>query len=341
MNLESFHRIREFLVGLRGKKIVVVTHKNADPDAIASAFTITGFLKMQKSYTALILPQGANEAGKSMLSSLNVIYDKDILFSKYYHVLDNESVLVIVDTNNPENLGIASKLLNVIRTIVIIDHHRPRSLSFSSNYEVYPLIIPTYTSCSELVYDLLSEIYSINSLEATALLAGIIYDTRRFLAITPRTFKIVSELLNRGGDYHRAISMITRDMDYSERMARLKAAQRMKIFTCRGYIVAISHVGAFEGSAARGMIELGADLAIVYSIRKNMFRVTLRSTGRFYRETGVSIGRDIIPYLIRILNASGGGHDNAGSLEGYRVEGNLEQVIERTVCKLLVEKKNS
>ncbi len=325
-------------MGLRGRKTVVVTHKNADPDAIASAFTITRFLRMQKSHTLLIFPQGVNEAGKNMLSNLNIAYEKYILVMKYRHVLDDESVLIMIDTNNPENLGEASKLFSSTNTVIVIDHHRPHPLLFMRrDSRVYPLIIPTYTSCSELVYDLLNDVYPINSLEATALLAGIVYDTRRFLTIMPRTFEIVSELLRKGGDYRRAISMITREMDYSEKMARLKAAQRMKIFTCKSYIIAISHVGAFEGSVARGIIELGADLAIVYSIRKNMFRVTLRSTGRFYRETGISIGRDLIPYLSRVLNASGGGHDNAGSLEGYRVGGDLEEILEKTVCKLLAE----
>ena len=110
------------------------------------------------------------------------------------------ALLIIVDTHKP-SLVIDERLVKKIDNVVIIDHHR-RSEEFVKN----PLLVymePYASSTSELVTELLEyqPRANLSILEATALLAGIVVDTKCFsLRTGSRTFDAASYLRSKGAD---------------------------------------------------------------------------------------------------------------------------------------------
>lgn len=93
---------------------------------------------------------------------------------------EDDTLLVVVDTHKP-SLVMEERLLNKIENVVVIDHHR-RGEEFIRD----PLLVymePYASSTAELVTELLEyqpKKLRINMIEATALLAGIIVDTKSF-----------------------------------------------------------------------------------------------------------------------------------------------------------------
>jgi c-di-AMP phosphodiesterase-like protein len=113
----------------------------------------------------------------------------------------DDTLLVVVDTHKP-SLLIEERLLNKTDKVVVIDHHR-RGEDFIKN----PLLVymePYASSTAELITELLEyqpKRGKIDILEATALLAGIIVDTKSFTLRTgSRTFDAASYLRAQGAD---------------------------------------------------------------------------------------------------------------------------------------------
>lgn len=113
----------------------------------------------------------------------------------------NRSLIVIVDTHRP-SLVTHEKLLHEAQHVVVIDHHRR-----GEEFIQHPTLVymePYASSTSELVTELIeyqSEKKRLSTLEATALLAGIIVDTKSFALRTgSRTFDAASYLRSQGAD---------------------------------------------------------------------------------------------------------------------------------------------
>ena len=83
------------------------------------------------------------------------------------------------------------------------------------------------------------------------------------------TLKNIAELIDAGVNAQETLAMLSLPMDFSERVARLKASRRTKLFKINEWIIALSHVSAYETSAARALIELGAHVG---SRRRNKKR---------------------------------------------------------------------
>jgi nanoRNase/pAp phosphatase (c-di-AMP/oligoRNAs hydrolase) len=125
-------------------------------------------------------------------------------------------------------------------------------------------------------------------------------------------------------------------MDFSERVARLKASRRVRLFSVKGRIVALSHVSAYQASAARALIDLGADVAAVAGQKNESIEVSLRATREFNTETNVHLGKDIAKPLGEYIHGMGGGHATAAGANGT---GEIEPALKR--CLLLLKEKLS
>ncbi len=127
-------------------------------------------------------------------------------------------------------------------------------------------------------------------------------------------------------------------MEFSERVARLKAAMRMELYELQHqgqrFLVAVSCVSSYEASAARGIIDLGADLAIVAGGRKGRVRVCCRGKPKFIHALKFNLGRDLMMPLGRLIKGSGGGHALAASANGM---GDAEEALAKAL-KILEEK---
>jgi nanoRNase/pAp phosphatase (c-di-AMP/oligoRNAs hydrolase) len=100
------------------------------------------------------------------------------------------------------------------------------------------------------------------------------------------------------------------------------------------WLIAFSHVSAYQASAARAMIAVGAHVAVVAGQRGEKIQISMRSSRDFYEKTGVHLGRDIAKPLGEYLKGMGGGHSLAAGVNGV---GDVEASLKRCM-RLLKEK---
>jgi len=238
------------------------------------------------------------------------------------------TTVFLLDTNSFEGLeGIEEN------QVIIIDHHIPNPV-FKNLLFDYQL--PEFNSTTEIITCL----YYYAKLPfdekiAKSLLAGIIFDSRRFFFSDEELFDSVRFLLKNCPDcYQEVLSLTSNSREYSEKIACIKAAQRLRRKMLGEFIFLFSHVSSYEAAAARSLIYLGGDLVVVVAIRDDCTRISLRATPEFINLTGLSLGKMIVPKLIQKFGGSGGGHDGAA---GYNTSKLNLRVVQEFIFKIIKE----
>jgi nanoRNase/pAp phosphatase (c-di-AMP/oligoRNAs hydrolase) len=167
---------------------------------------------------------------------------------------------------------------------------------------------------------------------AQALFLGIAFDTRHFILATSRTFKAAASLMDSGVNAQEALSMLSLPMDFSERVARVKACHRSKTIRIQNWILGFSHVSAFQASAARALVDLGVHMAAVGGEKGDALEISLRCTREFAEKTGIHLGKDIAKPLGEALQGQGGGHALAAGVNG---KGNVKEGLK--ICLRIVK----
>jgi len=282
------------------------------------------------SETIIVFPEGLSRLSKKFLSCLDI--DVDYLCDATN--VGDIDYLVLLDTNSLSQLS--EKLVEIARKtkIVIIDHHLWRR-KYPEN-TVIAIVDKTYLSTSSIVYDLAKkEGHKFNKNILTLLLGGILYDTKRLSLLNSKVLRLVANILDEGGDYATASRLLRHEMDISEKIARFKASQRVKVYRIGDLLIAATRVDAFEASVARLFLEMGADVAVVVSQQKRgKVRVIARSSPEFFKRTKISLGSHIMPVIGEIIQGEGGGHDTAGGAQGVY---DADRLVE-LVVKIIVEK---
>lgn len=114
--------------------------------------------------------------------------------------ITKKTALIIVDTHNP-NIIESYDVYKNCKTVVVVDHHR-KMVDHIDNAIIF-YHEPIASSASEMVAELLQYMddSTISMLEAQALLAGIMLDTKSFTQRTGvRTFEAAAYLRKKGAD---------------------------------------------------------------------------------------------------------------------------------------------
>ncbi|MFZ7942369.1 MULTISPECIES: DHH family phosphoesterase [Bacillaceae] len=210
------HALRDLIIA--SDKVIIMGHKNPDMDAIGSSIGIYKVAQMnQKEAYIVVNMQEIDNAVKRLMGELR---QQEQLFSRFIgpeqalEIATEKTLLVVVDTHKP-SMVIEERLLNKIDHVVVIDHHR-RGEDFIDN----PLLVymePYASSTAELVTEFLEyqpKRGKIEMIEATALLAGIIVDTKSFTLRTgSRTFDAASYLRAHGADTVLVQKFLKEDVD--------------------------------------------------------------------------------------------------------------------------------
>lgn len=326
----SLKEIIGLLEEKNAKRILVLCHKNADPDAICSSYALLNLLKMFKPDLEVVVaaPESISKVSKMILERFPMeVTHEEPNFKTF-------DAAFMVDTNTLRQLGEwGERMCAASLPIIVIDHHAPHP----ETEKVASLCIcrEDISATCEIIYELFKEVGIKPSRDvAETLLLGIAFDTRHFMLSRQSTFKIVSEIADLGVNIQEALQILAVPMDISERIARLKACKRMKTMRIYGWIVAFSHVGSFQASAARMLIDVGADVAIVGSEDKGELLISMRSSNEFYNKTGIHLGRDIAAPLGQLLQGMGGGHTTSAGVNG---RGDLKTAF-NFAAKMLKEK---
>jgi nanoRNase/pAp phosphatase (c-di-AMP/oligoRNAs hydrolase) len=166
-----------------------------------------------------------------------------------------------------------------------------------------------------------------NEAVSQALLIGLLVETGHLSIATRDTFRSAFELIAYGANPETALAETRSRMDESERIARLKSAQRLRMERVGKWVIALSEVGSYQASAARALIAIGAHVAVVAGKRDGELTISLRSTKEFAAETGFHLGRDLANPLGVKMGGMGGGHATAA---GVNVTGEVNQALKLT-----------
>jgi nanoRNase/pAp phosphatase (c-di-AMP/oligoRNAs hydrolase) len=188
---------------------------------------------------------------------------------------------------------------------IIIDHHAPNQETMALCKLCF--IDDTAAANCELIYRLYDEAQVTPTLnEAKALFVGTAFDTRHFALSNSSTLQIVAKLAALGIDVQDTLATFALPIDPSERMAKLKACKRAKIVKVGDWIIALSHVSAYQASAAKSLVDLGAHMSAVAGKKNDKMEISLRSTREFHLQSGVHLGTDIAAPLGEFLGGVGG-----------------------------------
>ena len=325
----SFNEIATLLNGLDAKLIVLLCHHNADPDAICSAYAFASLLKQTRPQTEVEIgaAQGISRLSKHLLKFLPI----DV---KMQPSVEKADAIVLLDTNTIQQLdGLADKIRKSKAPVIVIDHHA----AHPETKQLATICVTSEESSStcEIVYSLYKEANQpLGANEAKALFLGIAFDTRHFVLANSSTLKNIAALIDAGVNAQETLFLLSLPMNFSERVARLKACRRAKLFKVGEWIVALSHVSAYQASAARALIELGAHVAVVAGQKDESIEISMRANLEFHNKTDIHLGRDIAKPLGEYLNGMGGGHATAAGVNGT---GDIETGLKRSL-RLLKER---
>ncbi|MFC0273080.1 DHH family phosphoesterase [Metabacillus herbersteinensis] len=218
------HALKELV--LESDKVIIMGHKFPDMDAIGSALGILKVAQANGKDGYIVLDPKELDSGVQRL--LEEVRQHSDLWSRFinpeqaYEISTDDTLLVIVDTHKP-SLVIDERLLTKSENVIVIDHHR-RGEEFIKD----PLLVymePYASSTAELVTELLEyqpKRLKMNMIEATALLAGIIVDTKSFTLRTgSRTFDAASYLRAKGADTVLVQKFMKENIDHYVKRAKL------------------------------------------------------------------------------------------------------------------------
>ena len=320
----SVEEVEMVLAKVKAKLVVLICHQNADPDALGSVYAFAQLLKRTHPQMDVeVAPaQGVSKISGEILKAIPM----DITTAPRIEAAD---VIFLLDTSTIEQVGPwKSRLENTTKPIIVIDHHvaHPKTIELAH----LAIIQENASSACEIVYEMFRQKRVQPSLEtAQALFLGIAFDTKHFSIANSATFKTIAELIDFGVDPKEVLHLLMIPMDYSEKTSRLKAAKRLKLIKIGEWLITVSHVSSYQSSAARALLKVGAHVAAVGGKKGKTFKISLRSATKFYRKTGIHLGRDIAKPLGDYINGMGGGHSTAAGASGT---GEFTKVSEKCIA---------
>lgn len=294
--------------------IFVMGHKQPDLDAVGAAAGVCAIARKLGKPAYVVCKDGQPPAG--------VILDRLAATPEYEAVMISEqdaivyagsrSLLVVVDTNRPDQVQ-SEELLESCNKVAVIDHHR-RAADYIENAALN-FHEPYASSASELVTELLqymAEPGDLLRVEAEALLAGIVLDTKNFTMRTgARTFEAAAFLRRAGADSYEVKKLFQNDLDGT--ISRYGIIQNARMY--RGDIAiaraehAVSRVTAAQ--AADELLNIsGVEASFVLYPEGDRVVISARSIG----QTNVQV----------VLEGLGGGGN--ASAAGAQVAGTPDEV---------------
>lgn len=258
-------------------------HKMADLDALGAAAGICCLCRKKGKKVNIVMDPEVNACGLLLkqLRELPEYRDCFITGQEALLAADAKSLLIVVDTNRPDQVE-CKPLLESIRRVVVIDHHR-RAADYIEQV-VLNLHEPFASSASELVTELLQYALDASDIlmqESAALLAGLVLDTKNFgVRTSSRTFEAAAFLRRIGADTVAVKKLFQNDLTAT--VARYKIIQNARLYRSKIAIAALDYT-ATRTIAAQAADELlnisGIETSFVLYPQDNQVMISARSIG--------------------------------------------------------------
>ena len=308
------------LIG-QSSQVFIMGHRNADLDAVGSAVGVACLCR-KRGKKAHIVIDLQNNASEKLLEEIRVVPEYAETFITPQEALvqcDNRSILVVVDTNRPDQVE-SRELLESISKICVIDHHRraadyidPVVMSFHETYA---------SSASELVTELLQyavETTDILPIEVKSLMAGICLDTKSFNVRTgERTFEAAAFLRRLGADTVEVKKLLQND--FQDTIAKYQIIRTAKLYKQEIAIAALN-TGTTRVLAAQAADELLNISGISCSF-------VLYPDGDTVYISARSIGSANVQMILEPLGGGGNTATAGCQMQNITVKDALEQLVQ-------------
>ena len=305
MTLDTELKKFPFLGAGEIRQAALICHRNADADAYLSAFALSALLRTVSPgcRVEIFTPGGVT----ALTQKLSARFPRPTAESGE----PDYDLYVAVDVGDEELLNEWKERLRTSRGVkVLVDHHPMRE---GTPYD-HSVVDEGATSAAEVVFAIYQELgVQPDATTAQALLEAILFDSSHLAIASPKGVRAAVRLMDLGADLAQARRELRSEPDYGEVLAKLKGAQRIKIYKAGEWVVATSLVGSFQAHVARSLIYLGASVGVVAGESEGETRVSLRSTQRFADATGVHLGTQVAAEVAKTLGGHGGGHATAAS----------------------------
>ena len=212
-------------------RVFVMGHKFADLDTVGAAAGVVCFARKFGKRASIVIDLDNNAAGE-LIGKLRQEEEYTSVFISTQEAMlraDAGTLLVVVDTNRPEQAEDAD-LLAACTRVVVIDHHRVAA-TYIQNSALSFIELYASSAC-ELITELLQEVVErqdIRRCEAEAMLAGMVLDTKSFTVRTgERTFEAAAYLRRSGADTTEVKKLLQSDMDTT--IARYNVLTSAKLY---------------------------------------------------------------------------------------------------------------
>lgn len=314
------HALRELME--TKDRLLIMGHKLSDIDSFGAAVGIYRIATSLNKKANIVINEVTSSVRPMMERFMNnPDYPEDLFLTgdQAAELVDANSILVVVDVNRP-SITDAPALLRMVKTIVVLDHHRQSSEIIDN--AVLSYVEPYASSACEMVAEILQYIadgIKIKSPEADAMYAGIVIDTNNFTNQTGvRTFEAAAYLRRSGADITRVRKLFRDDMnDYK---AKAEAVRRAEVFE-NAFAISVCPAEGVENPtivAAQAANELLGINGMKASIVLSQYNGTIYLSARSIDEVNVQVMMEKL---------GGGGHRTIAGAQIPNIT--VEEAIER------------
>ena len=291
--------------------VLIMGHRFADFDAFGACIGVAHFCAMSGVQFNIVCNPADPNLKKCFAKALAIPgIDKNVFIDGITALdrLRSETLLIIVDVNNPAQFESEELAKNAAKT-VCIDHHRK-----TGEFAVQPIISyidPSASSACELLADMLEQSVPAGSLckdEADLMLAGIVLDTKKYEINTgTKTFGAAQYLKSEGADTGDVQQLfITKFDDY-----RREAGFGGKVTVyCGKYAIAVNEDTDGDPSNRIAAAKAADRLLSIEGIEASF---ALCPIGETVRVSGRSNGRINVQLIMERMG--GGGRFDAAAAE--------------------------
>lgn len=285
----------------QSSEVLIMGHDTPDLDSLGAALGLFRAVR-EKGKNGFIILNRTNISIQSLLKKMEGMAEYSNIFitnDQAQNRVNKQTLLIIVDVH-VKGLTEYPGIIDRVEKVVVIDHHR-KSADFIENAVLY--YIETYaSSTSELVTEIIQYISSkpnLKTIEAEALIAGIMVDTKNFSFKTGvRTFEAASYLRRSGADTTHVKQLLADDL--STYITRSETVKNAKII---GGNIAISVCRENTANISLVVPQAADELLTIKGISASF---VLAKSGEDVIVSGRSLG-DINVQLI-LEKLGGGGH---------------------------------
>lgn len=299
--------------------VLVMGHRFSDMDSIGAAVAVCAIARKFNISSNIVVDLEKSSA-KQLISRLKATREYETAFITPQDAMlgaDGRTLLVIVDTNRPEQVEDLG-LLQSCNKVAVIDHHR-RAATYIDTAD-FSFVEPGASSVCELMTEFVEVVMEGNELlrcEAEALLSGIVLDTKSFSMRTgDRTFDAAAVLRRAGADTTEVKKLLQSDLEQS--VAKFAIMQQARLY--RSVAIASPEKTQDRIVAAKAADELlemaGVDASmVIYPLGNGDLFVSARSIG------------EVNVQLIMEKLGGGGNHASAAAqLKGMSMKNGVEKL---------------